>query len=111
MSEESSRISCTIDLGAPGKHAGYLNVPWSRDDSAWGAIRIPIHVIRGGDGPTVLFTGANHGDEYEGPLALLKLARRLDPARLQGRVILLPTMNHSAVQAGTRTSPIDGVNM
>ena len=51
MSEEPSRISCTIDLDAPGKHAGYLNVPWSRNDSAWGAIRIPIHVIRGGDGP------------------------------------------------------------
>lgn len=108
---ESSRVSCTIDLDAPGKHAGYLNVPWSRDDSAWGAIRIPIHVIRGDDGPTVLFTGANHGDEYEGLIAILKLARKLDPARLQGRVILLPTMNHPAVQVGTRVSPIDGINM
>jgi N-alpha-acetyl-L-2,4-diaminobutyrate deacetylase len=111
MSEESSRVSCTIDLDAPGKRLGFLNVPWSRDDSAWGAIRVPIHVIRGGKGPTVLFAGANHGDEYEGPLALLKLARRLDPARLRGQVILLPTMNHPAAQAGTRTSPIDGVNM
>ncbi|MEK0084598.1 N-alpha-acetyl diaminobutyric acid deacetylase DoeB [Benzoatithermus flavus] len=110
MSEES-RVSCTIDLDAPGKRAGYLNVPWSRNDSAWGAIRIPIHVICGGDGPTVLFTGANHGDEYEGPIALLKLARRLDPTRVRGRVIVLPTMNHPAVQAGTRVSPIDGVNM
>jgi N-alpha-acetyl-L-2,4-diaminobutyrate deacetylase len=111
MMSESSRVSCTIDLDAPGKRAGYLNVPWSRDDSAWGAVRIPIHVIRGGEGPTVLFTGANHGDEYEGPIALLKLARRLDPARVRGRVILLPTMNHPAAQAGTRVSPIDGVNM
>lgn len=108
---ESSRVSCTIDLDAPGKRSGFLNVPWSRDDSAWGAIRVPVHVVRGGEGPTVLFTGANHGDEYEGPLALFKLARRLDPARLQGRVILLPTMNHPAALAGTRTSPIDGVNM
>jgi N-alpha-acetyl-L-2,4-diaminobutyrate deacetylase len=108
---ENSRVSCTIDLDAPGKHAGYLNVPWSRDDSAWGAIRIPIHVIRGGAGPTVLFTGANHGDEYEGQIAILKLARKLDPNRLKGRVILLPTMNHPAVQAGSRVSPIDGVNM
>jgi N-alpha-acetyl-L-2,4-diaminobutyrate deacetylase len=108
---ENSRVSCTIDLDAAGKHAGYLNVPWSRDDSAWGAIRIPIHVVRGGDGPTMLFTAANHGDEYEGPIALLKLARKLDPARLKGRVILLPTMDHPAVQAGTRVSPIDGINM
>lgn len=108
---ESSRVSCTIDLDAPGKRSGFLNVPWSRDDSAWGAIRVPIHVARGGEGPTVLFTGANHGDEYEGPIALFKLAHRLEASRLKGRVILLPTMNHPAAQAGTRTSPIDGVNM
>lgn len=108
---EDSRVSCTIDLDAPGKHSGYLNLPWSRNDSAWGAIRIPIHVVRGDDGPTVLFTGANHGDEYEGPIAILNLVRKLDPARLKGRAILLPTMNHPAVLAGTRVSPIDSVNM
>lgn len=111
MSSEDSRVSCTIDLDAPGRRSGYLNVPWSRNDSAWGAIRVPIHVIRGGDGPTVLLTGANHGDEYEGPIALLKLVRRLEPASLKGRVIALPTMNHPAVKAGTRVSPVDGVNM
>jgi N2-acetyl-L-2,4-diaminobutanoate deacetylase len=98
-------------LDAPGKRAGYLNLPWSRNDSAWGAIRIPIHVIRGGEGPTVLFIGANHGDEYEGPIALSKLARRLEPARVRGRVIVLPTMNLPAAHAGKRVSPIDGVNM
>ena len=108
---EASRVSATIDLEAPGKRTGCLNVPWSHNDSAWGAIRIPVHVIRGGEGPTVLLTGANHGDEYEGPIALLKLARRLDPAHLKGRVIVLPTMNHPAVQAGTRVSPVDGVNL
>lgn len=108
---EDSRISCTIDLDAPGRRAGWLNLPWSRNDSAWGAVRIPIHVVRNGTGPTVLLTGGNHGDEYEGPLALLKLAHRLDPERVQGRVILLPTMDHPAVQAGTRVSPVDGINM
>ena len=39
----------------------------------------------------------------------LSTAYRL--VRLKGRVILLPTMNHPAVLAGTRVSPIDGVNM
>jgi N-alpha-acetyl-L-2,4-diaminobutyrate deacetylase len=59
----------------------------------------------------VLFIGANHGDEYEGPIALSKLARRLEPACVRGRVIVLPTMNLPAAHAGTRVSPIDGVNM
>ncbi|MDX6749095.1 succinylglutamate desuccinylase/aspartoacylase family protein [Geminicoccaceae bacterium 1502E] len=108
---KNSRIGCTIDLDSPGRQAGYLNVPFSRNDSAWGAIRVPITVVRGGAGPTVLMTAGNHGDEYEGPLALLNLAAELDPARMAGRVILLPSMNHPAVRAGTRVSPVDGVNM
>jgi N-alpha-acetyl-L-2,4-diaminobutyrate deacetylase len=36
---------------------------------------IPITVIKNGDGPTALLTGANHGDEYEGPIALRSCAR------------------------------------
>ena len=32
---------------------------------------IPITVAKNGEGPTIFFlTGANHGDEYEGPVAL-----------------------------------------
>jgi len=108
---EPSRVSCTIDLEAPGKHQGFLSVPWSRDDSAWGALRIPITLIRGGDGPTMLLTAGSHGDEYEGPIALMKLAEALDPGSIDGTLILLPTMNHPAVQAARRTSPIDGGNM
>ncbi len=72
---------------------------------------MPIAVISHGQGPTLLLAGGNHGDEYEGPIALLKLARSLPPEALQGRVILLPAMNLPAVLAGTRVSPIDQVNM
>ena len=54
-----------------------LRLPYSRDDSAWGSVMIPITVIRNGAGPTALLTGGNHGDEYEGPIALFELARTL----------------------------------
>ena len=76
---EPCRVSATIDLEADGKRFGALNVPHSSNESAWGAVRVPIVVIRNGAGPTLLFTGGNHGDEYEGPIALLKLARSLEP--------------------------------
>ncbi len=104
-------ISCNLDFERDGVHHGHLKLPYSRDDSAWGAILIPITVIRNGDGPTALFTGGNHGDEYEGPIAILDLARDLDAAEVSGRVILLPMMNYPAVRAGKRTSPIDGGNL
>jgi len=108
---EPFRITTRVDYEAEGKQFGSLDVPHSSNESAWGALRVPIVVIRGGDGPTLLLTGGNHGDEYEGPIALMKLARSLSPEALRGRLILLPALNLPAVLAGTRVSPIDQVNM
>lgn len=104
-------IRPTIPLDAQGVHHGFLKLPHSRDDSAWGSVMIPITVIRNGAGPTALLTGANHGDEYEGPVALQGLAATVDPEDISGRVILLPMMNTPAFAAGLRCSPIDGLNM
>lgn len=106
-----SPISATVDFDRDGVQHGFLKLPYSRDDSAWGAVMIPIAVIKRGKGPTALLTGANHGDEYEGPVALFSLARELDPARVSGRIILVPAMNYPAFRAGTRTSPIDKGNL
>jgi N2-acetyl-L-2,4-diaminobutanoate deacetylase len=106
-----SPVTPTIDLDKQGVQHGFLRLPHSRDDSAWGSVMIPIAVVRNGDGPTALLTGGNHGDEYEGPIALFDLARTLDITAVSGTVIIVPAMNYPAFQAGTRTSPIDKGNM
>jgi N-alpha-acetyl-L-2,4-diaminobutyrate deacetylase len=111
MTLPPSPVTPTIDLDAPAASHGFLRLPWSRDDSAWGSVMIPIAVVRGGSGPTALLLGGNHGDEYEGPIALFELARTLDPARLAGAVLILPALNTPAFRAGTRTSPIDRGNL
>ena len=104
-------VSPTIPLDENGSHHGFLSLPYSRNDSAWGSIMIPISVIQNGSGPTALLTGANHGDEYEGPVALQDLALNLNAADIQGRVIIVPAFNYPAFRAGTRNSPIDDGNM
>lgn len=108
---QSTTISATVDFDLDGKQHGFLKLPHSHDDSAWGCIMIPITVIKNGDGPTALLTGGNHGDEYEGITGLLKLANRLDAEQIKGRVIIIPAMNYPAVLNGSRTSPIDKGNM
>ncbi|WP_424993268.1 N(2)-acetyl-L-2,4-diaminobutanoate deacetylase DoeB [Oceaniradius stylonematis] len=107
----ASPITASIVLDADGIRHGHLRLPHSHDGSAWGHVMIPITVARNGDGPTALLTGGSHGDEYEGPLALMELANALEPARMAGRVIILPAMNHPAFAAARRTSPIDGGNL
>jgi hypothetical protein len=76
-----SPIVPTVDFDADGVQHGYLRLPWSRNESAWGNLMIPITVVRNGEGPTALLTGGNHGDEYEGPIALVDLAATLRPGR------------------------------
>jgi len=104
-------ISTTVDFEADGIQHGYLKAPYSGDDSAWGAVMIPVTVVKNGKGPTALLTGANHGDEYEGPIALWSLANSLNSNDIHGRVIIIPAMNYPAFRAGKRTSWIDGGNM
>ena len=106
-----SPVTPTIDFGGDGVQHGFLKLPYSRDDSAWGAVMIPITVVQNGPGATALLTGANHGDEYEGPLALQKLALTLRAEDIKGSVIIVPALNFPAFLAGTRTSPIDQGNM
>ncbi|MEM7294213.1 MAG: N(2)-acetyl-L-2,4-diaminobutanoate deacetylase DoeB [Pseudomonadota bacterium] len=106
-----SPVSLTIDLEQDGVQHGFMKMPCSRDESAWGSLMTPITVVKSGEGPTAILTGANHGDEYEGPVALSKLANSLRPDHINGRVIIVPFFNFAAFRAGRRTSPIDGGNM
>lgn len=108
---QPSPITATVDFEADGVQHGFLRLPYSRDDAAWGSVMIPVTVVKNGTGPTALLTGANHGDEYEGPIALFELARSLRAEEVSGRIILVPAMNQPAFAAGTRTSPIDRGNL
>jgi predicted deacylase len=107
----ASRLTCEIDLEAPGRRHGFLRLPHSTHESAYGWLPIPIAVIAHGTGPTVLLSAGNHGDEYEGQIALGRLIREVQPEQLRGRLIILPAANFPAARAGRRTSPIDQGNL
>lgn len=104
-------MTLTIPLDQPGKHYGHIRLPHSRDDSAWGHVMIPTCIISNGDGPTALITGANHGEEYEGPIAIRSFIAQTNPSDITGRIIAIPYLNTPAFHAATRNSPIDDVNM
>lgn len=96
-------VECNIDLAASGRQLGRLRVP--TDKRTGGAAVVPIASIANGSGPTVLVSGGNHGDEYEGQLAALRLVREIDPAQVSGRIIVVPVISMEASRAGTRTWP------
>lgn len=104
-------IFTNLDLDRHGKHLGHLQVPYSHDLAGWTNILVPIASISNGKGPTVLVIGGNHGDEFQGQIAIWKLMRKLVPEMVSGRLLLIPSLNYPAAKVGTRLSPIDGMNM
>ena len=107
----TSRVWSTIDLDAEGKHVGYLYAAHSVTRSGYGHLATPIAVIRNGAGPTAILMAGNHGDEFEGQVALTRLIRDTDPRAVTGRIIVVPAANVAAAMAGLRTSPIDEGNL
>jgi N-alpha-acetyl-L-2,4-diaminobutyrate deacetylase len=108
---ERSQVHATVDFDRPSRQHGHLCVPYSYNLGGWANLLVPVTVLAHGAGPTALVLAGNHGDEYPGQVALLKLMRALRPEQVRGRLILIPTLNPPACRAATRLSPLDGKNM
>jgi predicted deacylase len=106
-----TRLRLTIDLSGPGIQHGDLLVPWSDNATPLGRYAVPVVTVAGGPGPCLAVLGGVHGDEFEGPAAIMRLVRDLSPDRLRGRVVLMPAVNAPAFAASARCSPLDGGNM
>ena len=95
---------------APGEvRSGFLVVPPAGDSGT----RIPVSVVRGrAAGPVLALIAGTHGSEVAPVLALQRVRRELDPARLRGTVILVHVANLPSFLGRTiYYSPIDGKNL
>lgn len=106
-----SPIQSSIDYEKQGLQWGSLAVPYSYNLSGWSQLQIPIAQIANGDGPTVLLMAGNHGDEYPGQIAIMRLMRELQVEEIAGRLIMVPILNVPASKTSTRLSPVDGKNL
>ena len=100
-----------IDFRSPGRRDYQVCI---EHPTLWGFFKIPLTVLVGPEaeeGRGVLAIGATHGDEYEGPLAIKNLLGEIDPARVLGRLLLVPVLNRPAFDAGVRDTPHDGINL
>src|SRR6266567_6646999 len=91
-SMEKSQIHSSIDWAKPGKQQGHLFIPYSHNLGGWANLMVPVTVLANGVGPTALVLAGNHGDEYPGQIAILKLMRELSPEQVRGRLILVPSL-------------------
>ena len=108
-----SDVSITIDLDGGGDAQGHIEVPSSTNDSGWRNEFIPVATFGDPDADraAVVF-GGTHGDEFEGQIAVQRLARALieGDERARTQLILVPSLSMPACRQGTRLWP-DGTNM
>jgi N-alpha-acetyl-L-2,4-diaminobutyrate deacetylase len=107
---EKSPIHTSVDFNKAGRQDGHLCVPYSHNLGGWANLMVPVAVFNQGKGPTALVLAGNHGDEYPGQVAILRLWRELKLEQVRGRVILIPCLTIPASKAMTRLSPLDGKN-
>ena len=75
-------------------------------------IILTLLVVKGRKkGPTLVVSGGVHGDEYEGPLTIIKLYQELKIKNINGTFVGLVVANVPAFEAASRCSPIDGLNL
>ena len=106
----SSPVVCTVDVERPGKQLAELRVPRSTNTGAWSSLCIPLVCVSNGDGATALVLGGVHGDEPEGQVAALKLARDVSVEDVTGRLIIVPCVSIEASKRYTRLWP-SGANL
>lgn len=95
----------------PGqKQSGFINIPAGEDSPAHG---IPVTVIHGKKaGPVLALIAGVHGYEYPPILALQRLAKKIDPGKISGSIIMVHVANMpSFMQRTIYYNPYDGVNL
>lgn len=95
----------SISAGPGEKTEGSVLIPGT-------SISMPVTLINGGEGKTVLITAGIHGCEYPGILAASELARELAPDGLNGRLMIVHPVNPQAFFARVpAVVPEDGKNI
>ena len=101
-----------LDFESPGRRDYWVAL---EHDTWWAEFHIPLTVLVGPDarpGEGLVAFGSNHGNEYEGPVAIKSLLPRIRTEDVRGRLILVPVLNPAAFRSGTRESvDDDGVNL
>jgi predicted deacylase len=93
----------------PGRHRLARDVATTADGAE---IRLPVNILRGRrDGPRLVAIAGIHGDEHDGPAALLDVCDELDPNDLHGTLVVVPIANPPAFRTATRRNVADGENL
>lgn len=108
----ASAAQVTVEFQQTGKQNGHIIIPFVDKVTNLKRLRVPVCLIKGQHpGPVITIIAGIHGDEYEGSVAIRRLARDLSHEQLHGSLILLPSVNYRGLYTGSRNNPLDNQNL
>ena len=110
MKRRSGEMKIGSAVAKPGSAAkGYFNGGYMPDGQE---VRVPVFIANGAkEGPALWVQAAIHGYEFEGTLAIHEIIRRVRPAELSGRLVLVPALNIPSFITRERFSWLDEQDM
>jgi len=98
-----------VTSAAGEKRSGHLVVA----EKAASAIELPVTIIQGReDGPTLAVLAGEHGCEYCGIFAAVRIIKDVDPEDIKGTLVVIPLANPPAFEERSLfVNPIDVVNI
>lgn len=109
-SEKSLAIRVGNVTSSPGtKQSGHLTV----GEKAASSIELPVTIIQGAQpGPTLVVLAGEHGCEYCGIFAAVRVIKEVQPENIRGTLVILPLANPPAFEERALfVNPIDVVNL
>jgi hypothetical protein len=102
-------LAAVLPAQAPGVKYTRLDIPAGDDSATW----VPVATIQGVRvGKTVAILSGAHGTEYASIIAAQAVIQRIDPARLSGRVIVVPLINRASFERmRVHMNPVDEKSM
>jgi uncharacterized protein len=97
-------------VAAPGrKQSGHFKV----GEKAASSIELPVTIIQGeSSGPTLVVLAGEHGCEYCGIVAAVRIIRDIQAKEIKGTLVVLPLANPPAFEERSLfVNPIDAVNL
>lgn len=75
-------------------------------------LTMPAAVLSDGrNSPRMVLVAGQHGNEWNGPWILHRLANMMDPDQVRGTLVLLPIANPLAFNEGRRASAVDSIDL
>jgi predicted deacylase len=103
-----NKLSCIDDISEICQPGAKLKTKLELPEAQGCRPILPVMIVRGKeDGPKMVILAAQHGRELHGPIGIARVFEALDPAEMNGTLVMLPILNPLAMRMRQQDYPCE----